>query len=250
MIFKDYFSDHAAVYAVARPHYPEELYRWLATRAPQHDLAWDCATGNGQAALGLAEHFQQVIATDASREQIESAFSHERVSYRVALAEAPGLEPRSVDLVTVAQAVHWFDRSKFYAEVKRVLKPSGVIAVWCYGLCAVTSDVDAVLQRFYHSEIGPYWPPERRLIDEDYRTIEFPFEEMMVPAFQMVQRWDLAGFMAYLRTWSAVQRCLRQSGRDPLEPFGIVLRNIWGTSQERKLVRWPLHVRAGRPPGR
>ncbi len=243
--FKDHFSGHAAAYADARPRYPDELFAWLATLTAAHDSAWDCGTGNGQAALGLAAHYKHVIATDPSKEQIEKVFPHERISYRVAAAESPGLEPHSVDLVTVAQAVHWFDRPAFYKQVNQVLKPGGAIAVWCYGLCSITPEVDAPVQAFYTGGIGPYWPPERALIDECYRTIEFPFKEIAVPAFSMIQHWNLPQFLAYLGTWSAVQRFVKQNGWDPVMDFGETLMKVWGPSTERRQVTWPLHIRAG-----
>lgn len=245
--FKDHFSGHAAAYADARPHYPDALFEWLATLTAGHDSAWDCGTGNGQAALGLAPHYHQVVATDPSREQIGNAFPHERVTYRVAPAEMPGIKPHSLDLVIVAQAVHWFDRPKFYAQVKRVLKPDGAIAVWCYGLCTITLEIDAVLRDFYDGTVGPYWPPERRLIDEAYRTIEFPFREIPPPAFSMRQHWDLAQFLAYLDTWSAVQRYIKQNEHDPLIDLASNLETLWGGGDSDRAVHWPLHLRVGRP---
>ena len=245
--FKDHFSGHAAAYADARPGYPEALFQWLAKLTTEHATAWDCGTGNGQAAQGLARHYRQVIATDPSREQIANAFPGERIDYRVAPAEAPGLPERSVDLVSVAQALHWFDRPKFYAEVRRVLKPGGAIAAWCYGVCTITPEIDALLQGFYDGTVGPYWPPERRLIDEGYRRIEFPFVEVEPPALQMRQRWDVAQFLAYLETWSAVQRYLKQNGHDPLLEFGQNLRELWGAPEFKRDVCWPLHIRVGRP---
>ncbi|MGH8401924.1 MAG: class I SAM-dependent methyltransferase [Gammaproteobacteria bacterium] len=242
--FKDHFSGHAAAYADARPRYPVELFQWLASLTAQHALAWDCGTGNGQAALGLAEHFNKVIATDPSQEQITQAFPHARVEYRV--AAAPQLNPRCVDLVTVAQALHWFDRPKFYAQLERVLKPDGAIVAWCYGECSITPAIDAAVRDFYHGTVGPYWPPERRLIDDAYRTLEFPFREITPPVFNMRQPWDLAQFLAYLDTWSAVQRYIRQNGHDPVMKLGDTLRRVWGASDSQRTVNWPLHVRAGR----
>jgi SAM-dependent methyltransferase len=246
LTFKDHFSGHAAAYADARPRYPAELFDWLATLTRNHGTAWDCGTGNGQAALGLTAHYRRVIATDASREQIENALPHARVSYRVAPAESPELEPHSVDLITVAQAVHWFDRPAFYAQVRQALKPSGVIAVWCYGLCNITPEIDTRVQNFYTRETGPYWPPERVLIDDGYRSIEFPFTEITPPALQMEQRWTLDQFLAYLRTWSAVQKYITRNGRDPVTGFGVELETHWGDQGTIRTVYWPLHVRAGR----
>lgn len=244
--FKDHFSGHAAAYADARPRYPAELFQWLATLTVQHDLAWDCGTGNGQAALGLAQHFKKVIATDPSKEQIAKAFPHARVEYRVAAAEAPRLNARCVDLVTVAQALHWFDRPEFYAKVEHVLKPDGAIAVWCYGVCSITPALDAAVRDFYDGTVGPYWPPERRLVDDAYRTLEFPFREIAPPLFSMRQQWDLVQFLAYLDTWSAVQRYIRQNGHDPVVKLGDTLRRIWGASDSQRTVSWPLHIRVGR----
>jgi len=244
--FKDHFSGHATAYAEARPRYPDELFSWLASLTAEHGVVWDCGTGNGQAALGLAAHFRQVIATDPSRQQIESAFPHARVHYRVASAESPDLEPQSVDLVTAAQAAHWFDRPKFYAQVKKILKPDGALAVWCYGLCSIEADIDSCVQAFYDGETGSYWPPERKLIDAGYGTIEFPFTEVTLPRLQMQQRWSLNQFLAYLRTWSAVQRFMNKTGRDPVNELVPALETLWGHAGSARTVTWPLHIRAGR----
>ncbi len=242
--FKDHFSAHATAYAEARPRYPVALFAWLATLTPSHDVAWDCGTGNGQAAVGLAAHYARIIATDPSKQQLESAFPHHHVHYREARAESPGLEPRSVDLVTVAQAVHWFDRPVFYAQVKQVLKPGGVLAVWCYSLCHIESAIDSTIQAFYTGEINAYWPPERTLIDDGYRTLEFPFEELSAPALHMQQRWTLEQFLAYLRTWSAVQKFIHNNGRDPVDALNGKLVKLWDAGVI-KTVSWPLHIRVG-----
>jgi ubiquinone/menaquinone biosynthesis C-methylase UbiE len=247
--FKDHFSGHASAYADARPHYPDTLFAWLATFTANHDTAWDCGTGNGQAALGLAAHFRRVIATDPSKQQIESAFPHARIEYRVASAESPGLEPHSVDLVTVAQALHWFDRPKFYQQVRTVLKPSGAIVVWCYGLCHIEAAIDARVQHFYDGETAPYWPPERRFIDAGYRTLDFPFTEVTPPALQMQQHWTLEQFTAYLRTWSAVQKFIGKNGHDPVSQLQQELAMLWSGGEALKTVSWPLHIRAGRMSG-
>ncbi|MDE2196850.1 MAG: class I SAM-dependent methyltransferase [Gammaproteobacteria bacterium] len=243
--FKDHFSGHAAAYADARPRYPAALFAWLSTLTPQHHTAWDCGTGNGQAALGLAEHYRQVIATDPSKEQIGNAFQHQRISYRVAPAEAPGLASHSVDLVTVAQAVHWFDRPAFYQQVQAALRPGGAIGVWCYGLCSIAPAIDERLRAFYAGETEPYWPPERALIDQAYRTLAFPFREVKAPAFTMALEWSLPQFLAYLHTWSAVQKFIRQHGRDPVVSFGRELEKIWGDPRTARPVHWPLHMRVG-----
>jgi ubiquinone/menaquinone biosynthesis C-methylase UbiE len=244
--FKDHFSGHAAAYADARPHYPDTLFEWLASLTPGHELAWDCGTGNGQAAIALAGHYTHVIATDASAQQIESAFPHPQVEYRTAAAECPGLAAHSVDLVTVAQAAHWFDLPAFYAEVRRVVKAGGAIVLWCYGLCSITPEIDAIIRGFYEGETGPYWPPERQLIDAAYRTLAFPFEEITAPVVRMQQHWDLQQLMAYLRTWSAVQRYIKQTGRDPVPELETALKTVWGPPGNLRQAEWPLHFRAGR----
>jgi len=189
--FKDHFSDAPARYAEFRPTYPEELFSWLASLCKEHECAWDCATGSGQAASGLAPYFQRVIATDASSEQIAHANGPANVSFRVAPAEASGLENGSIDLIAVAQAAHWFNLPAFYAEARQVLKPSGVIALWGYGRLSLPGGMDEIFQRFYSQTIGPYWPPERALIDDGYRALDFPFAEITPPAFFIEVDWDL-----------------------------------------------------------
>lgn len=245
--FNDHFSGHAAAYADARPHYPGPLFDWLATLTREHDSAWDCGTGNGQTALGLIAHYREVIATDASREQIEHAFRHARIHYQVTPAESPGLG-HAVDLVTVSQALHWFDRAAFYRQVRAALKPDGAIAVWCYGLCWITPTIDALVRTFYTGDIGDYWPPERTLIDAEYRTLEFPFVEIEVPAFTLAVHWTLTQFLAYLQSWSAVQIFMRQHGRDPVVDFRHRLEPAWGDPDHPRAVTWPLHLRAGKLP--
>src|ERR1700730_13525034 len=185
MPFKDHFSAHASDYAKFRPHYPRELFAYLAGIASERECVWDCATGNGQAAVTLGEFFQHVIATDASEKQVANGQPHERVTYRVASAEQSGLSKESVDLVTVAQALHWFDREAFFAEAERVLKPNGVLAVWCYNLFKVAPETDRLVETFYRETVGPYWDFERRLVETGYRTIAFPFDELQLPEFRM-----------------------------------------------------------------
>lgn len=244
--FKDHFSGHANAYANARPHYPEALFEWLATLTVQHDLVWDCGTGNGQAAVALTKHYSRVHATDASDTQIRNAFPHPQVEFHVVPAERSGLEPDSADLVTVAQAAHWFDLPAFYAEVRRVAKPGAVIAIWCYGLCRIIPEVDAVVSDFYEGESKSYWPPERRLIDGCYRDLPFAFDEFEPASISMTQNWTLQQFMGYLNTWSAVQRYIRQTGRDPMPALATALEQAWGAPGTAREVVWPLHFRVGR----
>lgn len=245
--FKDHFSGVANRYADFRPHYPGEIFDYLATLVPRTASVWDCAAGNGQATVDLAKRFARVVATDASKEQIASAKPISNVEYRVASAEQSGLPDASVALVTVAQALHWFDFGKFYAEVNRVLVPGGVIAVWAYGVNEVEGEeVNRLVQDFYENVVGPYWPPERKLVEEGYRTIPFPFEEITPPAFRMESRWTLDELVGYFSTWSATNRFIKAKGQNPLESLDKELARVWDERDQKRLVTWPLSLRVGR----
>lgn len=246
MTFHDHFSEHAEDYARFRPTYPDSLYAFLADAVTARGLAWDCATGNGQAAVGLAKHFERVIATDASRPQIAQALAHPRVEYRVAEATQSGLADASVDLVTIAQALHWFDTPTFYAEVRRVLTPAGVCAAWGYGLMRIAPAIDAVVDHYYRDVVGPYWPPERVHLDAGYATLGFPFAEIAAPPFAMQATWPLAGLLGYLATWSATKRYVQILGMDPLDRVSGDLTRAWGPADVTHLVTWPLYLRVGR----
>jgi ubiquinone/menaquinone biosynthesis C-methylase UbiE len=245
--FKDHFSRQSSHYAAHRPGYPADLYEWLARQTHAHERAWDCATGSGQAAIDLAARFVHVVASDASAAQVTNHLGHERIDYLVALAEAAPLASRSCDLVTVAQAVHWFDFERFFAEVRRVLKPGGVIAVWTYATFSITPAVDAVVADFYENVVGAYWPPERRLVEDAYRTLPFPFAEISAPEFRYETIWSLKRVMGYLASWSAVQRYKQAQGRDPLVTLRPALEQAWpGSPDEARPVVWPIYARAGR----
>ncbi len=246
MTFHDHFSAQADRYTQFRPHYGQELFAYLASLPARHALAWDCGTGSGQAALALAEHFQEVVATDPSSRQIEHAQPHDRVRYVVASAEHAPIAGRSVDLISVAQAVHWFDRPRFYDEVRRVGRAGSVLALWAYGLATISPAVDAVVARFYEPILGRYWPPERKLIEDRYATIEFPFEELPSPPFEMTAHWKLAQLVGYLGTWSSVEKYRAAQGSDPLALVKSDLSAAWGDPDEQRLVRWPLYTRVGR----
>jgi SAM-dependent methyltransferase len=244
--FKDHFSGHAPDYRTFRPKYPPELFAYLSSVAPGHDLVWDCGTGSGQAAVALAEHFARVFATDASAEQVKNAEPHPRVEYAVAPAEVCPLPSASADLVTVAQALHWFDHPRFYAEVKRVCKPRGVLAVWTYDFHSVNEAVDPVLARLQDEFVRPYWPPERALVMAGYRTIPFPFEEVVAPPFAMTAEWDLLTLLGYMNTWSALKRFEKANGFNPLERLAEDFRTSWGDPATVRTVLWRLTMRVGR----
>jgi len=243
--FPDHFSQAAAAYAASRPRYPPELFAALAEHAPARRLAWDCGTGSGQAAIGLARHFEQVLATDASGALLASALPHPRIRYVAALAEASCLKARSVDLVAVAQALHWFDRTAFFKEVRRVLVPRGVVAAWCYGLVEIEPAIDELVGRFYTGTVGSFWPPERRLVESGYRTVDFPFERFTLPPMWIETPLTLGELGDYIRTWSATLRYRAAFHRDPVGALLESLQPSWGPPGRRRSARWPLAVRAG-----
>jgi SAM-dependent methyltransferase len=244
MGFQDHFSIQAATYAQARPTYPPALFVKLAGLAPGLRLAWDAGTGNGQAAVALAAHFEQVIATEPSEAQLARAVAHPRVTYQVAAELAPMIADGSVDLVTVAQAVHWFDRPKFYTEVRRVLRPGGIVALWTYGLTEITPEIDPVVRRFYAGTVGPFWPPERHHPETGYRELDFPFAELPFPTMAMEVAWTLPEFANFLRSWSAVARFIQAKGFDPVQALVPELAPLWGPAARR--VAWPLQGRLAR----
>ncbi len=250
MSFADHFSGHAAEYARFRPDYPDALFDYLAGIAPARRLAWDCATGSGQAAISLARVFARVVATDASWSQVENARAHRRVRYVVASAEDSGIASNSVDLVTIAQSLHWFDRGRFWSEARRVLVPVGIIAFWAYGLFRMTPEVEAVVGRLYREIVGPYWPAQRGLIERGYGTIDFPFAEERPPAFRMEKEWRLEDLLGYLRTWSATRRYMEARGEDPVALVEEDLERAFGKPSGRtRRATWNLQLRVGRTPG-
>lgn len=244
--FEDHFSKQAGVYAQFRPQYPGLLFDYLASISPDRSLAWDCGTGNGQAARELAGRFERVYATDASADQIAQAAPHERIEYRVERAEAVSLEPGSVDLVTVAMAVHWFDLQPFYQVVRRVAKPDGILAVWMYNLLEVDPSIDRILQHYFEDVVDGYWPERFHFIKEGYRTLPFPFEELTPPDFELRLEWDLDHLIGFLDSWSATQRYLKERGQHPLELIWQDLSGAWGEPSQRRPTRWPIYMRVGR----
>lgn len=244
--FQDHFSTGSAGYAAFRPRYPDALYRYLAELAPARNFAWDCATGNGQAAVGLAPWFIRVVATDASAGQLEHAEPRDNVEYRRGSAEASGLPSGVADLITVAQAAHWFDRPRFFVEAKRVGRPGAVLALWMYNLARIVPEIDQRIDRFYRETVGPYWPGDRVLIDQEYRSIDLPYPEITPPTFAMSAEWSLPHLLGYLRTWSAVARYHDAEGVDPVLPLATELERLWGDPAAPRRVVWPLSMRVAR----
>jgi SAM-dependent methyltransferase len=239
------FSPVSREYASFRPGYPPELFAWLARHVPAHDAVWDCGCGSGQASVALAGHFARVYATDVSPEQIAAAKPHPGVTYAVARAESSGLAAESVDLVTVAQALHWFDVEAFYAEARRVARPGGLLAVWTYPRPRFADqDLDARFLHFYEHVVGPHWPPERRHVESGYHTLPFPADELPHPPFGLEFPWSLEQVVGYVSSWSATARYRQATGADPLPLLRDSLAPAWpagGTA----LVRMPIVLRAG-----
>lgn len=241
------FSTVAREYASFRPGYPPELFAWLARTAAHRDAVWDCGCGSGQASTALAEHFQRVHATDIAAEQIAAARPHPRVQYSVAPAEHSGLAAASIDLVTVAQALHWFDVDAFYAEARRVARPGALLAVWNYPRPQLLdAELDRLFLEFYSGVVGPYWPPERRHIEANYTTLPFPFEELPHPEFALMLRWNLEQLLGYVSSWSASTRYRQARGDDPVPLLRASLQGAWPGAGAIVEIRLPIGLRAGR----
>jgi ubiquinone/menaquinone biosynthesis C-methylase UbiE len=243
--FQNLFDKQAKDYARYRPGYPRQLYELIAKNAPGHALAWDAGTGSGQAALSLAEYFDSVIATDSSQAQVEHARPHPQVTYRVVAAESSGLDDSSCDAVTVANAVHWFNVPAFFKEAERVLKPGGVVAVWCYTEVIAEKPMDEVTQKL-KDDIRPYWPAPVRLVSDKYRNLEFPFEEIEAPEFMMDVHWTFDQILGYFSTWSAVQNYIADKGTDPVADLRKQFKSLAADSDRTYKVVFPLPLRIGR----
>ena len=246
MTFKDHFSVTASGYAAHRPVYPRGVAVALAARSPGRALVWDAGCGSGQLSVVLGEVFDQVAATDASAAQIAEAVPHPRVRYAVAPAEVSGLANGSVDCAVAAQAAHWFDLDAYYREVRRVARPGGLLALVTYAVMEVDPQIEKLVEQFYWHTLEGHWPPERRVVEEGYRSLPFPFEPVQSPALALEHRWNADELLGYVRTWSAVQS-LKKAGRAAdLERFGEELRRAWGDPATARLIRWPLSLRLGR----
>lgn len=244
--FRDHFSTTSPGYARFRPGYPPALFEWIAQESRGRERAWDCATGTGQAARGLAGHFAMVVATDASRAQLAEAASIPGVRYVRSTAEASGLRSQSMDAIAAAQAAHWFDLPAFAAEAARVGRPGALVAVWTYWKLEIAPAIDAVIDRYYRDVVGPYWPPERRLIEGQYRDLHLPFAPVAAPAMAIDVAMNLGDVAGYLGTWSATERYRAARGEDPVPALVEAVAPLWGDPALRRPTRWPLAIRAGR----
>lgn len=252
--FKDLFSSNSKEYASSRPRYPRSLFEFLVELVKYRNLAWDCATGNGQAGVFLSEYFEQVIASDASKEQIENAQPRNNIRYEVFPAERTTLANNSIDLITIAQALHWFDLNDFYKEAKRVLRKdddgggSGVIAAWAYGVHSISPEIDNITRLLYEDILGSYWPKERKIVENKYQDIPFPFQKIDTPVFQIELDWTMSELVGYLYTWSSVQKFIGKNNSDPIKQVYADLVTAWGdknTWHKRRVV-WPIYMRVGR----
>lgn len=247
MKFPDHFSGVASDYAAFRPEYPAALFEWLASVCPRHDVAWDCACGSGQASGSLACHFGRVIGTDASPTQVAAANETETTRFVVATSEHAPLADAAVDLVAVAAALHWFADDSFFSEVRRVVRPGGVFAAWSYGMPHIDSiEVERVVHDFIDGLLGPYWPPEIRMVLDGYSSIELPFEELGAPEFELQVEWPVERFLGFARTWSAVGCYVEEHGEDPVLKLEAELDKIWDRAAGPLPVNYRLDLRAGR----
>jgi SAM-dependent methyltransferase len=241
---RDLFSGHSKLYAAFRPTYPEELYAFLFSLVRSKGVAWDCATGNGQVARRLAQAFEKVYATDISAEQLAEAHPHPKIVYSVGNAEAPAFEANTFDLVTVGQALHWFDTESFFREVQRVTRPGGIIAVWGYTNLRVDPEVDTLVSEFYHSVVGPFWNDARTLVEQEYRTIAFPFRQVPAPPFSIREQWTLRHLAGYLESWSATQAYIRHNKSNPVPSVISAINGVW-RNDEIKTVIFPVFLKVG-----
>jgi ubiquinone/menaquinone biosynthesis C-methylase UbiE len=240
---KDRFSSQSKEYAAFRPTYPKTLYQFIFNHVKNKKRAWDCGCGNGQVANDLSSYFEKVFATDISTNQIQNAVQASNIIYSVSPAEQTSFADATFDLITVGQALHWFDIPAFFKEVKRVGKPDAMIAVWGYNLLQINPEIDKVVRHFYSQIVGPYWDKERKLIDDQYRSVSFPFTEIKTPSFEFSFRWSKERFLGYISSWSSVQKYLKEKNADPIEILSTDLQSIW---REEKQVTFPLFLRLGR----
>ncbi|MEP7263359.1 MAG: class I SAM-dependent methyltransferase [Bacteroidota bacterium] len=240
---KDNFSSVSKQYAKFRPHYPAELFVEISNLVKRRESALDVGTGNGQFAVQLAKYFDKVTATDISKEQIQHAIKNEKINYSVQRAEETEFEDNSFDLISVAQAIHWFDFDRFYNEVRRTIRNNGILAATGYGMPKVNEEVDRIVADFYEVTTGPYWDEERRYIDAGYKTIPFPFEEINLKPYAFIQQWNVDQFIGYLGTWSGVNHYLKAKGENPLDLIHSDLKKSW---KDVQAITFPIITRVGR----
>ena len=245
MSFQDHFSRQSAMYLKARPTYPDELFGYLANLAPAKELCWDCATGNGQAAISIAQYFKHVIATDGSAQQIEKGIQRPNIEYKVATAEHSGLANHSADLITVATAAHWFNHEAFYKEAERVTKPNGILAVWTYSEARISPAIDELMEWFMYDLLHDYWPDGRWYVRGRYETLPFPFEQLSTPDFFCNMNWSRRQWLNYIQSWSAYNNYVAAQGTDPLELLLPELQILW-PGDDIKPVVWNLHLKCAR----
>ena len=241
---KDNFSTQSDKYAKFRPSYPSEFFDFLNSVITKKENAWDCGTGSGQVAFELAKTFDNIYATDISQSQIDNARQSAKIEYSVQPAEKTNFAENTFDLIIVAQAIHWFDFEKFYAEVKRTAKENAKLCVVGYGLLEITPEIDFVIRDFYTKVIGEYWDKERKYVDENYTTIPIPFKEIQVPKFENKHEWNLKHLVGYLNTWSAVKHYIKKNNHNPIEELEIKLKKTWNIG-ESKIVKFPILLRIG-----
>lgn len=243
---KDLFSQQNSFYAKYRPTYPAELYEYILSYVQEKNIAWDCGTGNGQAAYALASYFKKVIATDISNNQLALAKQHSNIEYIICQAEKTSFPPNTFDLITVAQAYHWFEFNSFEKELKRVSKSGAVIAVWGYNrLTTFNKDIDVIIDRFYEEITGPYWDAERKYVDANYKTIPFNFKLLPEKAFSIFCNWSLTDLLGYLNSWSAVQHYIAANNNNPVNLIRDELFIYWKENEIRQ-VCFPLFLKLGK----
>ncbi|MES2622464.1 MAG: class I SAM-dependent methyltransferase [Bacteroidota bacterium] len=242
MNFQDHFSRQSEIYLKARPTYPEELFGYLASMSPSRDLCWDCATGNGQAAVSLSKYFKMVIATDGSEKQIKNGIVKDRIEYKVATAEHSNIENSSADLITSATAAHWFNHDLFYQEAERVAKPNGILALWTYSEAKISDEIDRLMDWFMYDFLYDYWPDARWYVRNRYETLPFPFKSIQTPAFFCSMNWNREQWLNYVKSWSAYNNYVAKHNSDPIKILLPKLNLLWNDSKVNQII-WPLHLK-------
>ena len=241
---KDNFSAQAAAYAKYRPQYPESLFTYIIDFVKDKNTAWDCGTGNGQSAKELSKYFNTVLATDISQKQMDNAYKADNIFYSLQAAEKTNFANASIDLITVSQALHWFNFDKFYAEVNRVAKPGAIIAVWTYSLLQITAAINAIIHHYHFNTLANYWDAERKYVDENYVSIPFPFNEVSTPPFAIKVQWSLQELEGYFYTWSALQKFITANNFSPVDALMAQIKPLWGADEKREII-FPVHLRLG-----